>query len=75
MPILHSLFTKLKEEFAKSQKGNERDPWCIYTLLAIILLFTSSKTSNLLRVLKILFGFTDIQKKPYYTFMASSKIP
>ena len=75
MHILHSLFTELKEEFAKSQKGDERGPWFIYTLLAIILPFTSSRTSNLLRALKILFGFTDIPKKRYYTFMASSKIP
>jgi hypothetical protein len=75
MHMLHSLFTELKEEFAKSQKGDERGPWFIYTLLAIILPFTSSRTSNLLRALKVLFGFSDIQKKRYYTFMASSKIP
>jgi len=75
MHILHSLFNELKEEFAQSQKGAERGPWFIYTLLAIILPFTSSKTSNLLRALKVLFGFSDIPKKRYYTFMASSKIP
>ncbi len=75
MHILHSLFSELKEEFAQSQKGEERGPWFVYTMLAIILPFTSSRTSNLLRALKILFGFTDIKKKRYYTFMASPKIP
>ena len=65
MHILHSLLTELKEEFAQSQKGGERGPWFLYTLLAIILPFTSSKTSNLLRALKVLFGFGDIQKKRY----------
>ncbi len=75
MHILHSLFSELKEEFSKSQKGDERGPWFVYTMLAIILPFTSSRTSNLLRALKILFGFTDIKKKRYYTFMASPKIP
>ena len=75
MHILHSLLNELKEEFAQSRKGQERGPWFIYTILGIILPFTSSKSSNLLRTLKVLFGFSDIQKKRYYTFMASPKIP
>ncbi len=75
MLILHSLLSELKKEFAKSKKGEERGAWFIYTLLAIILPFTSSRTSNLLRALKTLFGFTVISKKRYYTFMASPKIP
>jgi hypothetical protein len=75
MLILHSLLSELKEEFAESRKSEERGPWFIYTLLAIVLPFTSSKTSNLLRTLKTLFGFTVINRKRYYTFMASPKIP
>ena len=74
MLILHSLLNELKEEFAQSRKGDERGPWFIYTLLAIILPFTSSRTSNLLRALETLFGFS-IKKKKYYRFMASPKIP
>ncbi len=74
MLILHSLLSELKEEFTQSRKGEERGPWFIYTLLAIILPFTSSRTSNLLRALETLFGFT-IKKKKYYRFMASPKIP
>ena len=75
MPILHSLLSELKVEFAGSEKGKERSIWFLHTLLAIILPFTSSKTSNLLRVFQVLFGFAEIGKKRYYTFIASPKIP
>lgn len=75
MPILPSLLSELKAEFARSEKGKERSAWFLHTLLAIILPFTSSKTSNLLRVFQVLFGFAEIGKKRYYTFIASPKIP
>ncbi len=75
MIILHDILEKLKNEFAYSRKGAERGIWFIYTIVAIIVPFTSSKTSNLLRCLKSLFGFAGIRKKRYYTFMASPKIP
>ncbi len=75
MLILHDTRTELKKEFANSRKAEERGAWFVYTLIAIIIPFTSSKTSNLLRCLNSLFGFTGIQKKRYYTFMASPKIP
>lgn len=74
MHILHSLLSELKEEFVNSRKSKERGPWFVYTLLAIILQFTSSRTSNLLRAVETLFGFS-IRKKKYYRFMASPKIP
>ena len=60
MHTLHSLLSELKEEFAQSQKGEERGPWFVYTLLAVILPFTSSRTSNLLRALTVLFGLANI---------------
>jgi hypothetical protein len=75
MLILHDLLTKLKNEFETSRKSGERGIWFIYILLAVIIPFTSSKTSNLLRCLKTLFGFDWIDKKPFYRFMASPKIP
>ncbi len=75
MHILHSLLNELKAEFNNSRKGRERGLWFVYTLVAIIVPFTSSKTSNLLRGLKALFGFTSVSKRRYYTFMASTKIP
>jgi hypothetical protein len=75
MIILHDILEKLKNEFTHSRKGDERGIWFIYTIVAIIIPFTSSKASNLLRCLKGLFGFAGIRKKRYYTFMASPKIP
>jgi len=74
MLILHDILEKLKSEFAQSRKGNERGIWFVYTIVAIIIPFPSSKTSNILRCLNTLFGFTGIRKKRFYTFMASPKI-
>jgi hypothetical protein len=75
MLILQSLLSELKDEFTPSRKNEERSVWFLHTLLAIILPFTSSKTSNLLRAFTALFGFADIGRKRYYTFMASPMIP
>lgn len=75
MLILHDILGKLKNEFASSRKGNERGIWFVYTIVAILVPFTSSKTSNILRCLNSLFGFSGIRKKRFYTFMASPKIP
>ncbi len=75
MFILHDILGKLKNEFVLSRKDDERAEWFIHTLLAIIIPFTSAKTSNLLRCLHHLFGFTHVGRKRYYTFMASPKLP
>ena len=75
MIILQNILGKLKDEFANSRKATERGIWFVYTLVAILMPFTSSRTSNILRCLKTLFGFSGIRKKRFYTFMASPKIP
>ena len=75
MFILYQLLRKFKDDFSHSKKGEERGVWFIYTLLSVIIPFTSSKTSNLLRCLHTVFGLTHITKRRFYTFMASSKIP
>jgi hypothetical protein len=75
MFILYQLLRKFKDDFSHSKKGEERGVWFIYTLLAVIIPFTSSKTSNLLRCLHSVFGLTHITKRRFYTFMASTKIP
>jgi hypothetical protein len=75
MLILHDILGKLKDQFAGSRKADERGIWFVYTIVAIIIPFTSSKTSNILRCLSTLFGFCGIGKKRFYTFMASPKIP
>ena len=75
MLILHDLPTKLKNEFEISRKTGDRGIWFVYVLLGVIIPFTSSKTSNLYRCLKTLFGFSSLPKKQFYRFMASPKIP
>jgi len=74
MFILRNILTPLQHEFKVSRKGPERGTWFIYTLLAVITHFTSSRTSNLIRCLQTLFGFTLCPHR-FYTFMASPKIP
>ena len=77
MFILHSLLKEFKEDFAHSRKGDERSTWFVYSIIAIIIPFTSSKTSNLLRCLQTLFGFNinTLSVRRYYTFMGSPKLP
>jgi len=75
MATLHQLLTRFKDDFAHSKKGEERAQWFIYTILAVIVPFTSSKTSNLLRCLRTIFGFSHVSNRRFYTFMASSKLP
>ena len=74
MFILRKLLTPLQETFSDTPQGQKRKVWFVYTLLAVIVPFTSSITSNLLRSLQTLFGM-DIKSQRYYTFMASSTLP
>jgi len=74
MFILRDILTPLQQQFKHSRKGSERGVWFIYTLLAVITHFTSSRTSNLLRCLETLFELPVCQRR-FYTFMASSKLP
>jgi len=74
MFILRDLLTPLQEEFSNTEQGERRKIWFAYTLLAVVVPFTSSITSNLLRALQTLFGL-DIQSQRFYTFMASTTLP
>ena len=74
MHILRDLTQPLQAQFSGTSLGKERASLFIYTLLAIIIPFTSSKTSNCYRCLVTLFGM-DLSKQRFYTFMASSTIP
>jgi hypothetical protein len=71
MFILRSLLEPLQTKF---KDIGERGTWFIYTLLSIILPFTASRASNVLRSLTTLFGF-DISSRRFYIFMASRKLP
>ncbi len=74
MFILRDILLTLKTHFSSTDLGRERASLFVYTLLSIIIPFTSSMTSNCYRCLETLFGF-DIKKKRYYTFMASPTLP
>jgi len=74
MFILSDLLTPLQEEFSLTKQGQKRKVWFAYTLLAVVVPFTSSITSNLLRALQALFGF-EIHSQRFYTFMGSSTLP
>src|SRR5450759_392791 len=74
MFILRDLLRPLQAHFSDTDLGRERSSLFACTLLAVIVPFTSSITSNLLRSLVTLFGI-EIKKKRFYTFMASSTLP
>jgi hypothetical protein len=74
MFILRDLLQPLQDHFSDTDLGKERASLFAYTILAVIVPFTSSMTSNLWRGLGVLFGI-DIKKKRFYTFMASTTLP
>jgi len=74
MFILRDILLPLQDHFSDTNLGRERASLFVYTLLSIIVPFTSSMTSNIWRCLDTLFGF-EIKNKRFYTFMASSTMP
>ncbi len=74
MFILRDLLLPLQAPFSDSRLGCERAHWFMFTLVAVIVPFTSSMTSNLLRSLRTLFGL-NLNRRRFYTFMASHKLP
>jgi len=51
MFILRNILFPLQQEFNHRCKGDERGVWFVYTLLAVIAHFTSSRSANLLPML------------------------
>jgi len=74
MFILRDLLLPLQTQFSDTRLGRQRAHWFVFTLLAVIVPFTSSMTSNLLRSLQTLFGL-DPGHRRFYAFMASPKLP
>jgi len=74
MFILHDLLGALQSQYSDTDSGRERGRWFVFVLLAVIVPFTSSISSNLLRSLQTLFGL-DLGRRRFYTFMASPKLP
>ena len=73
MFILRDLLRPLQDPFSDTDLGRERASLFVYTLLAVIVPFTSSMTSNILRSLIALFGI-EIKKKRFYTFILKKSV-
>ena len=56
MFILNDIFTPLQSAFSSTNLGRERRQWFTYTILAFIIPFTSSISSNIFRCINTLFG-------------------
>ena len=52
MFMLRNILFPLQQEFKHRCKGDERGVWFVYTLLAVITHFTTSRSANLLRTLR-----------------------
>ena len=74
MFILRDILTPLQNEYSSTSLGRQRSQWFVYALLAFIVSFTSSISSNILRSLNTLFGIS-VNRRRFYTFMASNKLP
>jgi hypothetical protein len=74
MFIVHDILTPLQHAFSSTTLGRDRSSWFSYAVLAFIIPFTTSISSNLLRCMNTLFGLA-INRRRFYTFMASNKLP
>ena len=74
MFILHGILNPLQNAFSSTILGRQRSRWFSYVLLAFIIPFTNSISSNILRCMNTLFG-VDLNRRRFYTFMASNKLP
>ena len=74
MFILKNILTPLQEAFSSTNLCRERGQWFTYTILAFIIPFTTSISSNVFRCINTLFGLS-VNKRRFYAFMASNKLP
>ena len=74
MFILRDILRPLQNDFSSTSLGRQRSRWFVYILLAFIVPFTSSISSNILRCINTLFGI-HVNRRRFYTFMGSSKLP
>jgi hypothetical protein len=74
MFILRNILTPLQNECSSTPLGRKPSRWFVYVLLAFIVPFTSSISSNILRCLNTLFGL-HVNRRRFDTFMGSNKLP
>ena len=74
MFILNDILGPLEKAFSSTNLGRDRGRWFIYTILAFIIPFTTSISSNVFRCINTLFGL-NVNKRRFYSFMVSNKLP
>ena len=74
MFILKDILDPLQKAFSSTDLSRERGHWFSYAILAFIISFTTSISSNVFRCINTLFGL-NVNHRRFYTFMASSKLP
>ena len=74
MFIINDILRPLQKAFSSTDLGRKRSRWFAYTVLAFIVPFTSSISSNVFRCINTLFGL-NVTRRRFYTFMASNKLP
>ncbi len=74
MFVIRDILQPLQNDFSFTSLGKERSRWFSYILLAFIIPFTTSISSNILRCINTLFGLS-VNRRRFYTFMASNKLP
>jgi len=74
MFIIRDILRPLQNEYSSTRLGRQRSRWFVYALLAFIVPFTNSISSNILRCMNTLFGIS-VNRRRFYTFMASNKLP
>ena len=74
MFILRDILRPLQNDFSSTSLGRQRSRWFVYILTAFIIPFTTSISSNVFRCINTLFGL-HVNRRQFYTFMASSKLP
>lgn len=74
MFIVNDILTPLQNAFPSTNLGRDRSRWFSYAILAFIIPFTTSISSNLFRCMNTVFGL-NVNRRRFYTFMASNKLP
>lgn len=74
MFIINDILSPLQNAFSSANLGRDRGHWFAYTILAFIIPFTTSISSNVFRCINTLFGL-NVNRRRFYTFMASNRLP
>ncbi len=74
MFILNDNLRPLQNAFSSTGLGRQRAHWVTYTILPFIIPFTTSISSNVFRCINTFLG-RHVNRRRFYTFMPSNKLP